>query len=54
VAEHDQFNPPDAARATTAEWRATDVTSISGADHFLNGRLSHVAEGCVDFTRSLA
>ncbi len=40
VAEHDQFNPPDAARATTAEWRATEVTCIPGADHFLNGRLS--------------
>jgi hypothetical protein len=54
VAEHDQFNPPDAARATTAEWRATEVTCIPGADHFLNGRLSHVADGCVDFARSLA
>ena len=54
VAEHDQFNPPDAARATTAEWRNTDVTSIAGGDHFLNGRLALVSEGCVDFARSLA
>ena len=32
---------------------ATEVTCIPGADHFLNGRLSHVADGCVDFAALL-
>ena len=53
VAEHDQFNPPEAARSTTAEWRNTEVACISGGDHFMNGRLGAVTEGCVAFARSL-
>lgn len=53
VAEHDQFNPPDAAQATTAGWRNTEITCIPGGDHFLNGRTALVAEGCTAFVRSL-
>lgn len=53
VAEHDQFNPPDAARSTTAEWRNTEVACLSGGDHFMNGKLGAVTEGCVAFARSL-
>ena len=54
VAEHDQFNPPDSARATTADWRNTELTVIPGGDHFLSGRLALVAEGCVEFVRALS
>ncbi len=54
VAEHDQYNPPDAARAATSAWRSTEVTCIAGADHFLNGRLAVVTDGCVDFVRGLS
>jgi uncharacterized protein len=42
--EHDQFCPPDAARRATAAWQATEVDSISGADHFLGGATTLVAD----------
>jgi alpha/beta superfamily hydrolase len=54
VAEHDQFNPPENARETTASWRNTELTVIPGGDHFLSGRLALVAEGCVNFARSVS
>jgi alpha/beta superfamily hydrolase len=54
VAEHDQFNPPDSARATTAKWRNTELSVIPGGDHFLSGRLELVAEGCAEFVRSVS
>lgn len=44
VPEHDQFNDPDAAAAKTAEWTTTEIRPIAGADHFLAGQLSVVAE----------
>jgi alpha/beta superfamily hydrolase len=54
VAQHDQFNPTDAARAQTSGWTNTRVDEIPGTDHFLAGRMSVVADGCVAFARSLA
>jgi alpha/beta superfamily hydrolase len=54
IADHDQYNPPDAARAATIAWRNTELTCIAGADHFLNGRLAVVTDGCVDFVRGLS
>ncbi len=54
VAEHDQFNPPDATRLTTSSWGNTEIVCIPGGDHFLNGRTSMVADGCVEFARLLA
>ncbi|HTN80021.1 MAG TPA: hypothetical protein VMK16_10130 [Acidimicrobiales bacterium] len=53
VAEHDQFNPPDSARGSTASWKNTDIVPIPGADHFLSGRLSLLAEECLTFVRGL-
>lgn len=42
VPEHDQFNPPDAAATTTADWPSTTIETIPMADHFLNGHLAAV------------
>lgn len=53
VPEHDQFRPPDAARTATAAWAATDVVEVAGADHFLAGRLTAVADAVVEFLRAL-
>jgi hypothetical protein len=53
-AEHDQFTPFRAACEHTADWANTQVEEIEGADHFLAGRLSVVADGCVAFARALA
>jgi alpha/beta superfamily hydrolase len=38
VPERDQFRRPDAARELTADWVATTVVDVPGADHFLVGR----------------
>jgi uncharacterized protein len=44
VPAHDQFNPPAAARATTADWSETLVIDVPMADHFLAGRLDAVVD----------
>ena len=41
---HDQFCPPTDARAATDRWAATTVEPIEGADHFLAGATSRVAD----------
>ena len=46
--EHDQYNPPDAAEATTAGWTATRLEIVHGTDHFLAGRLDRVAALCLE------
>ena len=38
VPERDQFNPPDQAQATTANWTNAAIHPVGGADHFLVGR----------------
>ncbi len=38
VPERDQFNPPDQAQATVANWSNAEIHPIGGADHFLVGR----------------
>ena len=38
VPERDQFNPPDQAQATVADWNNAEIQSVAGADHFLVGR----------------
>jgi alpha/beta superfamily hydrolase len=53
VAQHDQFTPTDAARAQTAGWTNTQVDEIPGTDHFLAGGMAVVADGLVEFARSL-
>lgn len=44
VPEHDQFTTPEAACSATAGWTGSRVEVIEGADHFLGGRLSVVAD----------
>jgi alpha/beta superfamily hydrolase len=43
VAAHDQFTPPEAARASTAGWVNTTVHVIESADHFFNGAHDRLA-----------
>ena len=44
AAAHDQFHPPDQLRAATAEWPAATVVEVPGADHFLAGATTRVAD----------
>jgi alpha/beta superfamily hydrolase len=51
VAAHDQYNPPDAARAATAAWRNTTIHVVDGADHFFHGAHATLRE---TFTKLVA
>jgi alpha/beta superfamily hydrolase len=53
VPERDQFNPPDPARAATADWVATRVVVVAGADHFFAGRTAQAADLVIEFVDSL-
>ncbi len=53
VPERDQFNPPEPARAATADWVATQVVVVAGADHFFAGRTRQAADLVIDFVDSL-
>lgn len=44
VPEHDQFCSPQQAEQRVAEWQNTVLERIPNTDHFLNGRLSFVAD----------
>lgn len=44
VPEHDQYSPPAATAAFTADWVSCSQDTIAMADHFLNGRLQLVSE----------
>lgn len=44
VPEHDQFRPPAAAADIIADWRATDLEVVAGADHFLVGAMDRLAD----------
>ena len=52
--QRDQFNPPERALTETATWVATEVRTVPGADHFLIGRTSMVAEWLIGVCRELA
>lgn len=39
---HDQFCPPATVQERVTGWSNTDVESIDGTDHFLNGRLDEI------------
>src|SRR5205814_6417393 len=54
VAEHDQFRPPDEARARVGDWTSTRVEVVAGADHFLVGRTDRVVALCLDELRRWA
>lgn len=53
VPAHDQFCPPDDARARTATWRATTVDVVPMADHFLAAGLGHVVAAATAFVGDL-
>jgi alpha/beta superfamily hydrolase len=42
VAAHDQFTPPDAARAATVGWTNTTIHVVDMADHFFRGALGEL------------
>lgn len=43
VPEHDQYRTPESAAEATADWIATEIVAVSGADHFFVGRTDKVA-----------
>ena len=47
--QHDQFCPPDAARAIVGSWDACDFETIESADHFLIGHTAVVAGRVIDW-----
>jgi len=53
VPEHDEYRPPDSARAATADWVNTSIEVIAGADHFCAGRTDKVADLLVAFVDEL-
>jgi alpha/beta superfamily hydrolase len=54
VPELDQFSPPARVSELTSGWSNTDVSSLSGADHFLNGHSRAVAEAVRSWVAGLA
>lgn len=46
---HDQFCPPDAAVAATADWVTTTVEPVASADHLLSGFVDQVANRVLDW-----
>ena len=54
VPERDQFNPPERATEATAGWTATELRVVAGADHFLVGRTTRVADWLIAFCAELA
>jgi alpha/beta superfamily hydrolase len=53
LAERDQVRSPDDLRAATAEWNATTVEVVGGADHFCMGRTDRVVTAARDFVARL-
>ena len=54
VAEHDQYFPPAAAAAASADWPATTLVTVPMADHFLAVGLGAVGEQALAFVSRLA
>lgn len=52
--EHDQYNPPGKAAATTAAWVNTEVVAVPGADHFLWGHGAVLVDAVEGFVGRLA
>lgn len=44
IPEHDQFNPPDKATASTEHWTNTTLELVPNTDHFLAGGLNRVLD----------
>jgi alpha/beta superfamily hydrolase len=53
LGERDQFSTPEDVRAATAEWNATTVEVVGGADHFFMGRTDRVVTAARDFVARL-
>jgi uncharacterized protein len=53
LAERDQVRSADDVRAATAEWNATTVEVVGGADHFFVGRTDRVVTAARDFVGRL-
>jgi alpha/beta superfamily hydrolase len=51
--EHDQYRPPDSARAVIADWVNTRLEVVPGADHFFVGRVDRVPPLVIAFLRDL-
>lgn len=49
VPEHDEFRPPEAARAAAAGWVHTEIEVVPGASHFLVGRTADVVARATAF-----
>ncbi len=47
VPEHDQYGPPDAARAAVDGWPDATLEVIDGIDHFLAGATARIADRSV-------
>jgi len=44
VPQHDQFSPPAATADIIEPWQATEMRTIESCDHFLAGRVQHIAD----------
>ena len=53
VGENDQFNNPEAAAATVAEWQNTTVEVVPGADHFFGPQLPLLVDKFTAFVNGL-
>jgi alpha/beta superfamily hydrolase len=53
LAERDQVRAPDDLRTATAEWIATTIEVVGGADHFFIGRTDHVVTAARGFVARL-
>jgi uncharacterized protein len=54
AAEHDQFFQLDQFTDVAAEWKATEISTVRGADHFFVGRTDVVAARCVEWIKRVA
>ena len=54
IGEHDQFNPPDKATATVADWQNTTITVIDIADHFFGAQLPDLVARFTEFVKQIS
>src|SRR4051794_10875187 len=47
AAEHDRFFSPARLDAATRDWEETELTTITGADHFFMGRTDELTKQCL-------
>lgn len=54
AAEHDRFFSPARLEVATTGWPATELTTITGADHMFVGRTDEVTKQCLAWIRQVA